>query len=412
MILNRNSLAEEKFGVEISAEYMGVDAGYVEAIRNDFKTTSNLYQLITARSLQAWELVSEGLVYDMNEFADTNILHTDQPWWPQDAVKSYTLGESLYLCSTEMLLRDKGATTALYFNPVIAEDNELDDFYAMVEDGTWTFEAMIQACEIVSHSDDDDDLMNSVEDMWGVEGDDDDTHMFFNALGFRYAHIDEYGYIVYDLNSELYDGKDINTLIDIHEDYHYTSWNTNFKDNKLIGSEDNKSLFAADRALFKSAALVKTAVTTLRNMKTDYGILPMPKLNVDQENYSSLVWLHHDSVLGIPAATADPEMSAVILEQLSWEGYYSVIPVLYDTILYGRAAKTTEAKQSLKIIFATRSYDPGLYWDDVSGVQEQLLRLSNTGGADIVNVVKNYIDKSYETIEKVNKFVDNKFNEE
>ena len=405
-ILERNALAEEQFFVDITAEYVGVNAGYVNRVLQDFNAGSDEFQLLTIRSLDAWQLVSDGLLLDMNVYADEGILHTDQPWWVPDAVESYTLGPTLYVCATEMLLRDKGATTALYFNPTIAENYDLDDFYALVDEQAWTYDVMIEAAETVAHSEDGNDLMDSVEDLWGVYGSDDDTHMLFNAFGFSYAHIDEDGYIVYNLGEDIYAGEDINALISIHEDYHYAEWNTNRIDNKLVGNDDIDDLFTIDKALFKSASLVKTAVTKLRNMNTDYGILPMPKYEEEQENYSSLVWVHHDCVLGIPAGTGDPIKSAVVLESLSWEGYYSVTPVLYDTILYGRAAKTAEAKACLQLIFSTRSYDPGQYWDEPGGLQNELLRLCNNGTSDISSLIAQHIDKTREELKEVNKFVD------
>ena len=407
VILERNALAEENYGVEITAEYVGVNKGYSTRVRNDKMSTANEFQLLTIRSLGAWELVGEEMMADMNEYANAGILHTDKPWWAQDAVQSYTLGDSLYLCSTEMLLRDKGATTALYFNPSIAADYEdVPDLYALVESKDWTWEAMLDAATVVSASLDGDDLMNSVNDMWGVAGSDDDTQMLFNAFGYRFAHIDEDGYVVYDFDT---DEDAILTMIDIHEMFHYADWNTNRIDNQLTGAEEGApGVFVSDHALFQSAALVKHTVTKLRNMKTDYGILPMPLYNEDQENYSSLVWLHHDSVVGMPSGCTNPEMSAVILEALSYEGYYSVIPVLYDTILYGRAAKTAEAKKSLQIIFASRSYDPGQYWDKPAGLQNELLVLARTGGSDVQSLIATYISKTYEEIAKVNAFVDKK----
>jgi hypothetical protein len=257
---------------------------------------------------------------------------------------------------------------------------------------------------------DGDDLMNSVNDMWGVVGSDDDTHMLFNGFGYRYAHIDEDGYIVYDFDT---DEDAILSMIDIHELFHYADWNTNRLQNQLEGSEtgNQDGVFETDHALFRSASCVKTAVTKLRNMKTDYGILPMPMIDEDQTSYSSLVWQHHDSVVGIPSGATNPEMCAVILESLSWEGYYSVTPVLYETILYGRAAKTAEAKKSLQIIFETRSYDPGQYWDYAGGMQNELLRLCDKGTSDIISLVQANIGRTREEIAKVNAFVDKKIGE-
>ena len=91
-------------------------------------------------------------------------------------------------------------------------------------------------------------------------------------------------------------------------------------------------------------------------------------------------------------------MCAVVLEALSWESYYRVHPVFYDTILLSRAAKDAESKSMLEIIFATRSYDPGLYWDNASGLHggEGLLRLTAKGTSDIAGMWAGFRD----TIEK------------
>ena len=80
IVLDRNAIAEETYGVDITAEYVGVNAGYTTRLRNDKMSTSNEFQLLTIRSLQGWELVGEELVVDMNQYADQGILHTDKPW--------------------------------------------------------------------------------------------------------------------------------------------------------------------------------------------------------------------------------------------------------------------------------------------------------------------------------------------
>jgi hypothetical protein len=132
--------------------------------------------------------------------------------------------------------------------------------------------------------------------------------------------------------------------------------------------------------------------------------------SIDQENYSSLVYQHHDSAVGIPSHTADKVMSAVILEALSWESYYSVYPTFYETLLLNRAAKDQESKEMLKIIFATRSYDPGQYWDSTSGLHggSGLLRLSQTGNSDIASVWARHSDMVKEAIDRVNAWIADK----
>jgi hypothetical protein len=307
-----------------------------------------------------------------------------------------------------MLLRDKGATAALFFNQDMADDyTSLPNFFAFAADGDWTLEEMIYACEDVSHSADQDDLMNSAQDIWGCSGSDSPIYYLYNAAGYKFAHIDQYGYIDYDFADEGTDS--ILVMKSLFDDFLYQNW---YMNSGTIGKsflQEGQDLFVDGQSLFKSG-MIKDTTNKLKNMNDLYGILPHPKYSIGQESYSSLVREHHDSVLGIPAYAADKEMCAVVLEALSWESYYSVYPIFYDTILLSRAAKDKESKEMLKIIFNTRSYDPGLYWDGGSGLHgsDGLLGLSQQKTSDIAHLWGTYKDKVGENIKKINMWITNK----
>ena len=405
-VFDRNAWVEEEFGVEISKEYASMDGnpGFIQRVTTNASTSANEFQLITLRTLQIFTLIQEDLYFDMNEYKDT-ILHTDQPWWVQDSVRSFTLGSHLYVAATEMLLRDKGATATLYFNQTLAKDyEELPNFFELVDNMEWTFEQMEIACELVAHSADGDDEMNSSRDVWGCIGGDDSVYYLFNSFGYKFAHIDNFGYMEYDFGSQ----DSIKTMQDVFLDFMYADdyfFNVGLKKDLL---EDGQNMFNEGNVLFNSS-LVKGSAG-LRTMEELYGILPHPMLNEDQDNYSSLVWVHHDSSVGIPAHTADHEMSAIILEALSWESYYSVYPTFYETILLNRAAKDEDSKRMLQVIFQTRSYDPGQYYDTgsySSGLHggEGLLRLSGTGNADIAGMWAGFRGVVEANMQEVNNWI-------
>lgn len=409
-VFDRNAWVEENYDVTITKEYCSVDSvngapPYTSVVRTDAQSTGNAYQLYILRTVNIVQLVEEGLFADMNEYEES--LHTDQPWWVQDSVDSFTLGSHLYVAASEMLLRDKGGTAALFFNQVLAADyTDLPNFFELAENREWTLEEMINACSIVSSSLDGDDLMNSAQDMWGCTGGDDPVYYLFNASNYKFAHIDEDGYLSYDFG---YDENSITATKRIFDEFMYADF---YMNTMTVGAqflEENQDLFVDGGSLFKSG-LIKDTALTLKNMTELYGILPHPLYDLDQENYSSLVWEHHDSILGIPEYAADKEMCAVILEAMSWESYYSVCPVFYDTILLSRAAKDSESKAMLQIILDTRSYDPGLYWDNNSGLHgnDGLLRLSKTGSSDIASLWAKYKDTIDGNVDDVNEWIDSK----
>ena len=408
-VFERNAWVEETYSVEITKEYASIDGnpGYITMARNDASVDSNLYQLFTMRTIEIVHMIREELFADMNEYEQ--YLRFDKPWWVKDSVDSFTLGSHLYAASSEMLLRDKGATAALYFNQTLVENyaDELPDFFELAMNQNWTIEEMLSACEIVSYSNDGDELINSADDIWGWVGDDDPVYFLYNAAGYKFAHVDEDGFIAYDFAQD--GGDSIIVLQDIFLDIIYADW---YLHERLIGQkilEKDQDLFVDGGALFKSG-MVKDTTNKLKNMTDLYGILPHPKFSIDQENYSSLVYQHHDSAVGIPSHTANKEMSAVVLEALSWESYYSVYPVFYETILLNRAAKDEQSKEMLKIIFATRSYDPGQYWDSTSGLHggSGYLRLSETGTADIASIWAKHESKVMEAINRVNNWIADK----
>jgi hypothetical protein len=118
--------------------------------------------------------------------------------------------------------------------------------------------------------------------------------------------------------------------------------------------------FQTDHTLFQFD-LVRIVVA-LRNMQSDYGFLPIPKYDASQEEYASLVWMHHDSVLGIPGSVTNTDVVSAVLEYMSYLSYYDIYPVFYETILADRSTRDEKSKEMLELIFRTRTFDPGHYW--------------------------------------------------
>jgi hypothetical protein len=335
---------------------------------------------------------------------DLDYLNTDMPWWNQDSVRSYTLGSNLFFAAPEMLLRDKGGTACMFFNSKVATDYGIDDLYALVDAGEWTQDMLIEYSEQVMADLGGEEGIDCSEDIWGALGADDPVYYLFNGFGQKFGHIDDFGYLEYNFSK----GDSITIMQDIFLDFMYSDFYFNREVKKLM-LEENENLFVDGKSLFYSG-LVKDTTNELKHMEDLYGILPHPLLDVDQEDYSSLVWIHHDSSVGIPAHVKDPEMSAIILEALSWESYYSVYPVFYDTILLNRAAKDADSKRMLEIIFKTRSFDPGQYYDGgstASGLHSDggFLRLSSRGTADIAGIWEKYRETVEENMDNVNDWI-------
>ncbi|MBQ7319926.1 MAG: hypothetical protein IJW97_07120 [Clostridia bacterium] len=398
-IYERNSYVEETYGVTITKEYKSVDQDYGTALRNNAKTDDDEYQAMTMRTLSITSFILEELMANMYEMDN---IHSDMPWWNQDSVASFTLGSTLYFAAPELLLRDKGAAAALYYNSQIAIDHGIDDLYDLAKAGEWTWEHMIEYCEQVSASLDADELMNSMEDRWGLIGSDSDVFRIFSATGFKFAHIDEDGLIAYDFGDE----ESILKMQEVFENFIYADF---FAHNELLPSGKFSTLeqFMNDRGLFAIGGV--RSVNQLRSMETDYGVLPIPKYDEDQEDYASLVWVHDDSALGILAAAKNPDMVALVVEAMSYYSWYNVYPKFYDTVILGKSTRDQQSKEMLEIVFRTRLYDPGQYWDSgtgCSGIQTTYLRLPKTGESNIASIWESYKSAVEIRFEDINSLIE------
>jgi hypothetical protein len=258
----------------------------------------------------------------------------------------------------------------------------------MVQDGEWTFEEFISLSEKVAKDMNGDDAINSAEDVWGASVSDDTIFFLFAGSGMKFAHIDDEGYIDYDFG----DRDSILLMQEIFDEVIYSEHCLHPKVVKDFVQPPNTSVFTSDKALF-TFELVKS-INLLRNMESDFGVLPIPKYDEYQKDYASLVWVHHDCVLGIPSAAAeDAEMISVVLEYMSYLSYYDIYPIFYDTVIMDKSPRDEQSKEMLAIVFKTRLFDPGQYWDNgegASGIQNAYLRLPETGNDDIVSIFKNF----------------------
>ena len=140
------------------------------------------------------------------------------------------------------------------------------------------------------------------------------------------------------------------------------------------GSEGiSRDVFIQGRSLFYCEA-----ASYLRglnaNMEREYGVVPVPKYNKEQANYTT--WRHSiGSTLSIPTTVAkgDMEQFSMVLETYALLSQKLVRPAYYDTMLTTRNVQDVESSEMLDLIFLNRTYDMAMYFTDLgfNGLFEQ-----------------------------------------
>jgi hypothetical protein len=119
-------------------------------------------------------------------------------------------------------------------------------------------------------------------------------------------------------------------------------------------------MFKQGRALLYAISL--TVMSKMRDMDSDFGVLPYPKLDETQEEYTSFVYQTADCIC-VPITCTDPERTSAILEALCCESANLVMPAYYDVTITDKTTRDEKSREMLDYIFDHRTIDPMQLFD-------------------------------------------------
>ena len=139
-------------------------------------------------------------------------------------------------------------------------------------------------------------------------------------------------------------------------------------------------LFLNDQALFYVHGLGSAQM--YRDMKSDFGVIPTPKLDDTQESY----FIQPDITkrMVIPSIAPDTERTSVIVEALAYEGYSYLRPLYYETMLQNKYLRDEESIEMLdEYIYTNIGFSPSTGSSTLSSVTKSLV----TGDAEIASTL-------------------------
>ncbi len=350
----RNRAVEELYNVKITGLPQKDPAGIAS---KSITAADDMFDLVSGSlSANALALAQRGMVVDLFE---VNFIDLEKPWYDQLAIKELSIGGRLFAVISDLTIMDKDATWIIMFNKNMVQNFNLDDPYELVDSGSWTLEKMYSMMESASGDINGDGVYDDT-DRYGLI-----TQVNANGIGFlngageyiAQKDADDLPYI------SMYNERSVNVMdiiLKIQADPIFTiraeDWFKKYP-NDTVWNGMQLVVFNTDRGLFYYAGMNR--VSLLRDMQTDFGILPTPKYETTQEAYHVMVeaWCTNSSA--IPITATDLERTAVILESLTAESYYTLRPAYYDVALKTKYARDEESGRMLDIIFSSRCYDIG-----------------------------------------------------
>ena len=323
----------------------------VDAISTDIKSGSGEYDIAFPEMRQAGAMATQTMLTDFHSLTYVDL---DADWWDQGTRAMSIAGKTLWM-NSDINFMAHDVTFLIMFSKVMAEQQNLDNLYETVENQEWTMDVFSSYAKKVS-SDADGNGKYDENDNYGLIGTSSLGFATFYASGLRFAACDEDGepYLAMT-NSDLIKASD---LLDKVLDLLYTGHSTYIV---APGKEQvAKEMFSKNQGLF----YVECAgyIVGLRHMSDDFGVLPMPKYDKAQKDYSTFTSVV-GSTMVVPQGAKNFEDMSKVIETMAVLSGKSVIPTYYDLVLKRKTIRDEESAGMLDIIFSNRIYDLANYYE-------------------------------------------------
>ena len=335
----RDRFIEEKYGVDIKYIQITKASNGCAALEKSVLAGENPYDLVVSPVLggSLARISTQNILYNMT---DAPYLSLTSPWWSKLFYENMQFNNRLYYNGGDIFLPSYAQGPAMMaFNKKLFKDRGIqENLYEMAFEGKWTFDVLERLIKDTNVDLNQDGRMTAEHDFFGMIHVNHSLHIgfFFAAAGMKYSESTGES-ININLKSDIYTNKieRLKNMLDSVSDDHMKAFAT----------------FKSDRALFIAHSMDCPQVH-LRDMESDFGILPMPKWDEKQETYVSFMNAWVSGFVAIPQ-NADIEKSAFITEAMAYAGYETFRKPVYETTLKTKIARDEESERIIDIILET-----------------------------------------------------------
>lgn len=378
-IYNRNLAIQDTLGVIIASENFNTYTDkQAQKIIDSVLAGDHAFDAAAIHSTSACAalIVADAVLsFDYLEYCDLS-----KPWWIQNFTENCSMFDETYFGINSSCYGYYNMAGLLLFNKDLATEYNLPDLYELVRQGEWTVDKMIELTKNHSQDLNYDGLYDS-EDLLAVTCND-HSYMNFWYGAFRQSTVikgenDAPEYLVNTPRMASIVQK-LNALL-----------NTGFRGAVYEMDAERKAYlnaFAEGRVLFHVGPA--SDAIELRAYDINFGIIPLPKYDENQEQYGSWVDPWHLTMC-VPIDNEDPERTSVILEALAYYSYRMVYPAIVEQKLFGSGTRDFESLEMLeKYIFPSVYFDYGYIYDGWGDGYSSLLRsLIPRGSTDVASFV-------------------------
>jgi len=394
----RNAELEEKYNFTL---HMILSNNIPNDINKVVKSGAGGYDAVMHWMGDLSTCMLSGNLYDMNKLEYVDF---EKPWWNKNAAKDLQFMGGLYMMGGDLVRFSYTGTLSTYFSKSLAMDLGLPDLYKIVREGDWTIDKMFEFAKLAKKDMNGDGIWD-YNDCYGLMLHQKCILSMYYAAGEKLMKTENDGSIQLCVNNPK-------TIAFIDKMLSYI-WETGTyqqteKHKASPGAPhvyaDTRNMLCSGQILFLINAANDAMLDEMRSHIGNFGILPLPKFDKQQEKYYSSI-TGSDLLLAVPLTAENPADIGFMLEALCARSSITTKKAVYDVTLINKGIRDEESEEMLDLIFKNIIFDVGYILNPSNLIN--LISDSMTSGKN--TFASQYEKNENKYIQQLNKIAD-KFN--
>ena len=387
-IYQRNRMVEERFGVKMTLITSG---SRISDMSQAVLAGDDAYDIVLDTTVNIAPAISNRYAHSIN---DLQYIDISKSWWNTELIEDSAINGNPYFLMGDISYSWRDSTWVLCFNKRLYNEYGLEEPYNMVREGRWTLDVLEEHCRDITKDLNGDSKLDK-DDQWGMLSSKTAGIGLVTSTGITSVSKAKDGSLEYSLDSE----RNINVLGRIRQ--LMTNNDLQLRAEDLTGSADIWAdiinIFRNGRALYRIS--IMSDVIGLRDMNDDFGILPLPKYDENQEQYYTTYQAWNGGALVVPVTITNTARTSAIIEYMASVSKDTITNAYYNVNLQGKVARDDDSAEMLDMIFSSMTTDIGLAFQ-LGTVRNTLASIINSDSDSTASTLAANKDSIVQALEK------------
>lgn len=355
-LYNRDRKVEEMLGIKIEYDVYE-DRGQLRTnVQNAITAQDDTYDLILTSMADGLNtLAPEGYLLDLNRLTSLSL---DSEWWSRSCHSNLSFNGKQYITSGPISLAYYYAPCVIAFNQRLCYEYQIPNLYETVIDGKWTIDKFAEITKNVAQDVNADGNMSANDDFFAFACDELTGQAFYIGCGGTQTEVGSDGSPALTMDT----AKNVDILDKIISVVAKDDMRLLTESVKMDGSNIpayNKTWHFKNAKTMLLGYNMSGIIAYLRDMTDDYGIIPMPKLDENQDEYLTYGSPWGPIGVAVPVTLSESKMDMVgtAMEMMAYISHNNVGTQMFNITLKEKVSRDENSKAMLDIIYSDIIFD-------------------------------------------------------